>query len=141
MHERSTKARSIVAGLNCSVKPLFKVVTGALNLICNQIENCNLKTQNTCWLFQIIQTAIDTINKVNSRNSAILISTFDFSSLYINIPHHKLKSMIEELINVCFNGRNEICIGFGATWTNNQQKYRLSNNRKCRFSFNEISLK
>ena len=117
------------------MKPLLKVVTGALNLICNQIENYNLKTQNTCWLFQIVQTAIDTINKVNSKNSAILISAFDFSSLYINIPHSKLKSMIEGLINFCFNGRNEICIGYGATWKHNQQKYRLSNNRKCRFSF------
>lgn len=79
-----------------------------------------------------IQTAIDTINKVNSRHSAILISTFDFSSLFINIPHHKLKSVIEELINFCFNGRNEKCIGifgYGATWTNNQQKYRLSFNK------------
>ena len=91
-----------------------------------------------------IQTAIDTINKVNSRHSAILISTFDFSSLFINIPHHKLKSVIEELVNFCFNGRNEKCIGifgYGATWTNNQQKYRLSNNKKYRFSFNKISLK
>ena len=90
-----------------------------------------------------IQIAIDTINKVNSRNSAILISTFDFSSLFINIPHHKLKSVIEELINFCFNGRNEKCIrifGYGATWTNNQQKYRLSNNKKYRFSFNNGQL-
>ena len=29
---------------------------------------------------------------------------FDFSTLYKNIPHHKLKSMTGELINLCFNG-------------------------------------
>ena len=29
---------------------------------------------------------------------------FDFSTLYKNIPHQKLKSVTGELINFCFNG-------------------------------------
>ena len=33
------------------------------------------------------QTVIDSISKINLRNKAISISTFDFSTLYTYIPH------------------------------------------------------
>ena len=56
---------------------------------------------------------------------------FDFSSPYRNIPHHKLKSMMGELINFCFNGGDKVLNGItkpDASWTNDQQKYNLSFN-------------
>ena len=47
--------------------------------------------------FRIIKF-IDAINKISSGNKASLISTFDFSALYANIPHYKLKSAMRELL-------------------------------------------
>ena len=71
------------------------------------------------------QTVTDTINNPNLRNKEILISMFDFSILHANIPHHKLKLVMKELINVCFNSGNmeftEI-VRYGATCTNCRQK-------------------
>ena len=36
---------------------------------------------------------------------------FGFFTLYANIPHHKLKSSIGELISFCFSGSNKEFIG------------------------------
>ena len=72
---------------------------------------------------------LETINKINSRDKAFPISTFDFSTLYANIPCHKLKFLLRELIKFCLNGREKEFIGISkhdAIWTNNQQKYRFS---------------
>ena len=58
---------------------------------------------------------------------------FDYPTLYMNIPHRKLKSVTREFINFCFNGGGKF-IGVtrcGAIWTNSQQKkYSLSFNKK-----------
>ena len=35
----------------------------------------------------------------------LAISIFDFAILYMNISHHKLKSVMEELVNPCVKGR------------------------------------
>ena len=70
------------------------------------------------------QTFVTLINKVNSRNKAISISTFDFSTLYTNIRHWNLKSVTGDLINFSFNSRDKEFIGvtrFGTFWTYNQQ--------------------
>ena len=58
------------------------------------------------WQVQNNETVIDPINKVNSRNKAISIFVFDFSNLYTNIPHHKLKSVMGELINFLIINKN-----------------------------------
>ena len=70
-------------------------------------------------------------SKLNS-GKAILISTFNFSTLYTNIPHHELKSVMGKFINYC-NVDDKESIGItknGAIWTNSQEKYRLPFNKK-----------
>ena len=54
---------------------------------------------------------MNTVNKLNSRNKTISISMFNFSILYANIPHDKLKSVMRELINFCFDGGEKEFIG------------------------------
>ena len=134
LHKTPSKARFIIAAPRCSVKPLSKAVTAALKLIYKQIENYNYKTYfysgvKTFWSIQNNQPAINAINKLNSRNRAGSISTFDFSTLYTNIPHHKLKSVMSNLINFCFHGGDKEYIAvtnFGAIWTNDKDKYKIN---------------
>ena len=102
----------LMAAPKCSVKPVSKV------------DNYNKKTQcysrvETFWPVQHDEISIDKINKLNWRNKAISISTYNFSILYTNIPHHKVKSVRRELINFCFNvGNKEIIVTnrHGASW-------------------------
>ena len=82
---------------------LSKAVTAALKLIRKQVENYNFKIQyysivKTFWPVQSNRSIINKINKLNSRNKAISIFTFDIFTLYMNIPYHNLKSGMKELI-------------------------------------------
>ena len=46
----------------------------------------------------------DAVNKLNKRNKAKSISTFDFSTLYTKLPHNKLLMVLHHLIDFCFDG-------------------------------------
>lgn len=113
LHKNHTKARIVIAAPKCLLKPLSEAITAALKLIFNQIEYYNLKTLilyynsdvKTFWPIQNNQIVIDAINKTNSRNKAMSLSTFDFSTLYTKIPHQKFKSVMGKLINFCFSSR------------------------------------
>ena len=108
MHKNPTKANFIIAAPKCSVKPLSKAVAAALKLIYKETENYNFKTQyytgvKTFWPVQSSESVIDIINILNARNRAISVSTFEFSTLYTNIPHHKLKSLMRDFFNFYFH--------------------------------------
>ena len=138
LHKNPSKSRFIIAAPKCSVKPLSKAVTAALKLLYKQIENYNYKTHyyssvKTFWPIQSNQAVLQAIDKINSRNKAVSITTFDFSTLYTNISHHKLKSVMSELINFCFNGGDKEYIGIyrgNGVWTNDQGKYNITFNKK-----------
>ena len=58
------------------MKSISQVVTAALKLIYKQIENYNFKSRNhssvkTFWPVQNNQSAIETINKINSTHKVI----------------------------------------------------------------------
>ena len=57
--------------------------------------------------------------RLNKRGKASCISTFDFSTLYTKIPHDKLLFVLNELIDVCFNGGSRELLSVtksGARW-------------------------
>ena len=96
MQKNPTEAKFIISAPKWLVKPLSKAVTAALKSIYIQVKNYNFKVRyylgvKTFWPVQRNESAIDTINKLKSRNVAISNSTFDFSTLYTNISHHNLK--------------------------------------------------
>lgn len=47
---------------------------------------------------------IDASKKLNSRNKALPIATYDFSTLYTNIPNKALKNVKIELVSFWFKG-------------------------------------
>ena len=51
---------------------------------------------------------IKSIDKLNKRNKAISISTFDFSTLYTKIPHDKLSHVLKELIDFALKGAKNV---------------------------------
>ena len=91
-----------------SIFPLSKAVIGISRLIYKQIDNHNQKTQcysgvKILWPVQNSKITISAIQTLNWRNKAISISASAFSTLKTNIPHHKVISVIAELINFSFN--------------------------------------
>ena len=83
------------------------------------------------------------IKKRNSRNKALSIATYDFSAVYTNIPHNKLKNVKRELLNFCFKGSKKQFIAvtkFGAAWTESKNKFNIIFNN-CFFSFGNLSFR
>ena len=107
MHKTPIKVRFIVN----SPKSLAKAITSAFQLLTDfkQVEKYSDKCRfftgvNTFWVIQNNRPVIDTINKLNKRNKAKSISAFDFSTLYANLLHDKLLSILHKLIGFSFNG-------------------------------------
>ena len=65
------------------------------------IETCNLKLHyfseiKTFWSARNNQLAIDVIKKLNSRNKALSIATYDLPIFYTNIAQNKVKKCDEK---------------------------------------------
>ena len=99
MHKIIPKMRYIAASNKCTTKPLSQIITKCLKLItiqhkqyCNQIYNRT--GVNRMWVINNSSNVLDKIKDYNdnSNNDEIKnINTYDFSTLYTNIPHKDLK--------------------------------------------------
>ena len=56
------------------------------------------------WVIQNNKEIIDCINKLNNKSQAKNIFTFDFATLYTNIPHNKLFSELCKMVDLVFKG-------------------------------------
>ena len=54
--------------------------------------------------------------KRESRNKALLIATYDFSTFYTNVSHNKLKNVMRDLISFFEDGEKQVILvtKFGA---------------------------
>ena len=117
LHKTPIKARYIIASQICSVKKLSKDITSIFKLAYNQVEKYKVKTFNfsgikTFWVIQNSQPVLNNIEKINTKKNAKTISSFDFSTLYTNIPHSKLLEELSAIVKFIFKGgtRNSIYI-------------------------------
>lgn len=133
MHKNPIKSRFIIAAPICSIKPLSKAITQIFRLFYKQIEAYNKKCQfftgvNAFWVVQSNKKVTDKMKKINKKGKAKSISTFDFSTLYTKIPHDKLLSVLNSLIDFCFNGGSKKFISVtesGARWVDNASRCKL----------------
>ena len=77
----------------------------------SQVENFHKKAKflsnyNKFWVLQNSTPIINTLNKINKKKNAKSISTFDFSTLYTNLPHDKLIKELTDVIDFAFDGGN-----------------------------------
>ena len=82
-------------------------------------------------LVQNNEPVIKSLDKLSSirRGKCMSTSTFDFSTLYTKIPHLKLISVLNELIDFCFQGDTNKLVAvtkFGARWVSNCSKHILT---------------
>ena len=124
MHKNPIEFRFIIAAPKCPIKPLSKSITSIFKLFYSQIETSNKKNHfysgvETFWIVQNNEPVINSINKLNSRKRGRCMSTFDFSTLYTKIHLLKLISVLNELIDFCFQGgtnKHVAITKFGAKW-------------------------
>ena len=130
MHKDPVSFRFIIASPCCSLKPLSKDITKIFKLFFDKIQIYNNKSRlwsgvNKFWIIQNNKNILKSINKLNKRKSAKQLSTFDFSTLYTNIPHDKLLMVLGNIIDFAFKGgtRDLLCTTkTGAYWVKKNSK-------------------
>ena len=110
MHKSPIGARFIIASKQCTIKRLSKNITAAFKLLYKSVEKYHHKSKfysgvNSFWVIQNSKPVIDNLNKLSNRKRAKSVSTYDFSTLYTNIPHDKLIETLNSVIDFSFKGR------------------------------------
>ena len=59
------------------------------------------------WLIQNSKLVTNSLNKLSNREVAKPVSSYDFSTLYTNIPLDKLIKILNFIIDFDFNGRTQ----------------------------------
>ena len=95
-HKNPSKQRFIAASARCSTKQLSSTITKCLK----EIDTYHAKTGkkvyskngiNSYWIIGNSSKVHRMIDRSNERKNVENIATYDFSTLYTNIPHDKLK--------------------------------------------------
>ena len=88
------------------VEPLSKLLTCILSAVKTELQSyCDTSYSrgdvNQMW---ILKNSTDLLGYIQSRSlsSCNSIKIFDFSTLYIALPHSKLKEKLRELVQLCF---------------------------------------
>ena len=109
LHKDPIKHRFIIASKLCTVKKLSKDITSIFKLAYEQVETYNNKARvfsgiNAFWVIQNSEPVLLALNNINNKKNAKIVSSFDFSTLYTNIPHDKLFDSLSNIINFIFKG-------------------------------------
>ena len=108
LHKQPAVSRLVIAAPKCSVKPLSKALISILRLIFKQIKvykKCSyFSSVKSFWTVLNNKPVIDAIDKINTIKNLHSVSTFDFSTLYTDTKHKKLKFVLRESVNLYFKG-------------------------------------
>ena len=97
--------RFIATSSACITRPLSRTLTHCLKLILKHYK------QYCAGIgFWVVNNSMEVINSLHTIHRASSIDSFDFSTLYTNIPHNLLKTHMAKLINDAFSCRNACTI-------------------------------
>ena len=109
MHKKIPKCRYIAASNACTTKPLSQIITSCLKLIYSQHKKyCDAIYRHTgvnrMWVIDNSQNVLNQIDNFNHdiKYKVNNVNTYDFSTLYTNIPHKDLKKQINWVIEKAF---------------------------------------
>ena len=127
-HKNPVKARFIVSSSVCATKQMASYISKSLKLImkgrkryCDVIEE--FTGTKRWWVIDNNQEVLKIIKKINENRHAKSVNTYDFSTLYTNIPHNSLKEALSIIIEKCF--------------ANSKMKYITLNNCEAYWSKNQ----
>ena len=110
MHKNPYKHRFIAGSSKCSTKPLSILLTKLLTHIKQDLQKyCETADSrsgvNQMWILKNSKELLDHLKSPNF-NLITNIKSFDFSTLYMTIPHQKLKSRLATIIRNSFLHKN-----------------------------------
>ena len=125
MHKSPIGSRFIIASKKCSNKPITEAVSNIFKMIFAHVRSFHNKSRfysgfHKFWVVENSFPVVEKLNKINKRNNAKSISTFDFSTLYTKLPHKLLIEVLDNIIDFVFKSSTRNRIGFSKSsvyWT------------------------
>ncbi len=126
LHKNPYGSRFIAASSSCSTTHLSKILTLCLNLVKNRQRKYYEAIQRRSgipgyWIIQHSDEVSEMVSEANSQGPISSIKTYDFNTLYTNLPHSELKERIPKLIRNSFKGLGMTYISIdknlNASWT------------------------
>ena len=110
LHKSLHKHRFIAGSSKSTTKDLSCLLTKVLSTIKDGlVRYCNTKTRrngvNNMWILKNSTSLLSSLDQLDVR-TATSVQTFDFSTLYISIPHDLLKSRISNLVHNAFRKKD-----------------------------------
>ena len=107
LHKTPFGSRFIAASNRCTTKPLSGLLTACLHTVTLHFkEYCNGIFRNSgidCfWIVNNSLQVLSHLSTLNKGSKAKHLDTFDFATLYTNIPLDSLKCNLKVLINEVF---------------------------------------
>ena len=139
--DTSSRNRFIIAAACCCLNPHpkkenFSALKCCIRYLKGIILNLQVFSQAKSFLPVENNEAIP--NTINKLKHLSLFSTYDFSNLYTNIPHDKLKYAMKQNIDFYFKDMQDkyiVITKYDATWVNNTNKYNISLDLKLAINF------
>ena len=110
LHKNPYGSRFIAASNKCTTSQLSLLLTSCFKtILIHYKQYCSGIYKNTgvnCfWIIDNSMEVLDRLRNINRTSRANSFDSFDFSTLYTNIPHEALKTNIRNLIREAFKVR------------------------------------
>ena len=110
MHKSPYKHQFIAGSSKCTTKDLSCLLTKVLSTTKDRlVRYCSTKTShngvNNMWILKNSTSLLSSLDQLDVC-TATSTQTFDFSTLYISIPHDLLKSRISNLVHDAFRKKD-----------------------------------
>ena len=110
MHKKPYGSRFIAASNKCTTKRLSSLPTSCFKTIITHYKQyCagiyNHSEINCFWIINDSAEVLDRLHKINKTSRAKQFDSYDFATLYTNIPHNALKNNIRSLVREVFKIR------------------------------------
>ena len=110
LHKNPYGARFSAASNKCTTKQLSSLLTSCFKtILIHYKQYCSGIYKNTgvnCfWIIDNSMEVLDRLRNINRTSRAKSFDSYDFSTLYTNIPHEALKTNIRNLITEAFKVR------------------------------------
>ena len=110
LHKKPYGSRFIAASNKCTTKQLSSVLTSCFKTVLTHYKQyCdgiyNHSGINCFWIVNNSTEVLDRLHKINKTSRARRFDSYDFATLYTNIPHNALKNNIRSLVREAFKIR------------------------------------
>ena len=106
-HKNPVSERFIVSNKRCTTKQLSKTLLKVFQLVSNTLRThcrykCKFLDTKAFWIINNSSQIHKDIEKINLKRKAKSIYSYDFTQLYTNIPHDKLRESMNFVLEEAF---------------------------------------